>query len=73
MKILVYLNKALEVVKEVNKKNNDSMGKYTLSKKKLNLQELCSKHINLMEPHRKLVAIYKDLNVLNFEQKVRKE
>lgn len=49
------------------------MGKYTLSKKKLILQELCSKHINLMEPHRKLMAIYKDLNVLNFEQKERKE
>lgn len=66
------LTKAHKLAKEVNKKNNDSMGKYISSKRKIGLNEICSKYINLMLSHRLLIAEIKDLFILDFEKKERK-
>mmetsp|Transcript_40421 Transcript_40421/g.39990 ORF Transcript_40421/g.39990 Transcript_40421/m.39990 type:complete len:216 (-) Transcript_40421:11-658(-) len=62
------LEHALKLVKEVNVKNNESMGTSTLTKRKLVLNELCRGNINLMKSHRKLLAEYEELKYLDYDK-----
>ena len=44
------------------------MGKFALSKRKLDLNELCEGHLNLLKPHRKLLAEYKNIRYLDYKK-----
>lgn len=67
------LQKALTLVKNVNKKNNDAMGEFIKTKRKIVLNELWSKEVNLMLPHRQLIEEYKDFYVLDFDNCQRRQ